>query len=150
MLAIVRPGWGIVSVEATGKKAAFQKKIVKALRLKNVKVISARGEELAQDKKYRGQFDVCTFRAVANLSMLLELGAGFIKTGGTLLAWKGPKAIEEIEAAKDAYKKLHIELNQLWKYQIEDGDVLLVDQTKMQTTPNQYPRQWGIMKNKPL
>ena len=40
--------------------------------LKQVETVHGRAEELAKNKKYREQFDLCISRAVANLSSLSE------------------------------------------------------------------------------
>jgi 16S rRNA (guanine527-N7)-methyltransferase len=105
-LAVVRPQWSFLSVEATGKKAAFQRKVCKALGLSNVQIVSARAEELAHDRRYRQQFDVALARAVADLSIVAELSLGFVKAGGRLIAWKGPDAAEELRLAQKAFDQM--------------------------------------------
>ena len=155
MLAIVRPAWNIVSLEATEKKANFQKMLCDALRLDNVTVLSGRAEAVAHHAAYRQQFDAVTARALAAMPVLAELSLGFVKTGGLGLYWKGPSVDEELETAQAAIKQMGAEIEDTLPYtlQTEDADpalLTLVVCRKIKATPKQYPRVFGIIKKKPL
>ncbi|MCO5314540.1 MAG: class I SAM-dependent methyltransferase, partial [Solirubrobacterales bacterium] len=56
--------------------------------LENVTTLVTRSEDLARGEA-RESFDLVTARAVAPLDALAELGAPLLKTGGSLVAWKG-------------------------------------------------------------
>src|SRR5215470_4245477 len=71
-LAIVFPTWRVTSLEATGKKARFQRETVATLGLENMTVLTGRAEEFARKPEHRGNYDVVTARAVAALPTLLE------------------------------------------------------------------------------
>jgi len=105
-LAIALPWCRVTSLEATGKKARFQEKVVAALGLRNVTVIHGRAESLAHRDEYREAFDVAAARALATLPVVAELALPFVKVGGHAIAWKGPGADPEIAPAQAACEKL--------------------------------------------
>jgi 16S rRNA (guanine527-N7)-methyltransferase len=155
VLAIVRPAWQITSLEATGKKANFQKTVCDALGLKNVTVLNARAEETAHHAAYRQQFDAVTARALAALPILAELSLAFVKPGGLALYWKGPTANEELQTAQTAIKQMGAEIKNTLPYTLptneeEPATLSLVVCKKIKPTPAQYPRVFGIIKKKPL
>lgn len=155
-LAIVRPGWRFVSVEATGKKADFQRKACRALGLDNVEVVSVRAEELAHDRRYRERFDAALERAVAELAVLAELMLGFVRPGGRMIAWKGPDVDEELKNAQAAFEKMGASPCESANYFLEDGEsetairMKLVTATKQHATAALLPRHFGQIKRRPL
>lgn len=155
-LAIVRPAWTFVSVEATGKKAAFQQKACRTLGLAHVQVISARAEELAHQPDYREQFHAATARALANLSILAELSLAFIQPGGRLLAWKGPHVNEELKNAQKAFQQMGAARPKITPCHLEDKEseqsirMNLVIADKHNKTPYHLPRPFAQIKTRPL
>jgi 16S rRNA (guanine527-N7)-methyltransferase len=154
-LAIVRPQWSFLSVEATGKKAAFQRRVCKTLGLSNVQVVSARAEELAHDRRYRGRFDAALARAVADLSIAAELSLGFVKTGGLLIAWKGPDVTEELQRAQKAFDPMGAADPESVPYVLGGEDtepiaMALVVAEKNRPTPDRLPRSFAQIKHRPL
>jgi 16S rRNA (guanine527-N7)-methyltransferase len=103
-MAIVAPETRFVLIEPMDRRSSWLQEVVAELNLDNVEVIRARAEDLEP-----GQFDVVTARAVAALDKLLRLCVPLLKPGGRVIALKGLKAPEEIEAAKKLQKKLNIE-----------------------------------------
>ncbi|MHC4236916.1 MAG: 16S rRNA (guanine(527)-N(7))-methyltransferase RsmG [Planctomycetota bacterium] len=155
VLAIVRPAWQIVSLEATTKKANFQKKVCDALDLKNTTVLNGRAEDIAHHAAYRQQFDSVTARALAAMPVLAELSLGFVKIGGMALYWKGPSAGEELKTAQAAIERMGAEFENRLTYILpteepEPPTLSLVQCKKMKPTPSQYPRVFGIIKKNPL
>jgi len=155
VLAIVRPEWQIVSLEATEKKANFQKMVCDTLGLDNATVLSGRAEAVAHLAQFRQAFDVVSARALAAMPMLAELSLGFVKIGGTALYWKGPSAKEELNDAQAAIKQMGGEIQQTLSYTLQTEDIepaklSLVVCKKIKTTPKEYPRAFGIIKKKPL
>jgi 16S rRNA (guanine527-N7)-methyltransferase len=153
VLAIARPQWKIVSLEATAKKVNFQGMVCDALDLENVTVINNRAESLAHDAQYRETFDAVTARALASLPVLAELSLAFLKLRGAALYWKGPS--EDPETAQGAIKTLGAQLEDLFSYSLpgegtESSKMLLLKCKKIKPTPEQYPRVFGIIKKKPL
>jgi 16S rRNA (guanine527-N7)-methyltransferase len=102
-IAIVRPDVTVLLIESTKKKAAFLKQAVEELKLPNVSVSEWRAEDVGHANS-RETFDVAIARAVATLDWLAEWCLPLVKTGGKLLAMKGPKVLEEIPVAKRAIK----------------------------------------------
>jgi 16S rRNA (guanine527-N7)-methyltransferase len=103
-MAIVAPETRFVLIEPMDRRSSWLQEVVAELNLDNVEVIRARAEDVQA-----GQFDVVTARAVAALGKLLRLCVPLLKPGGRVIALKGSKAPEEIEAAKKLQKKLNIE-----------------------------------------
>lgn len=153
VLAIALPDWNIVSVEATGKKADFQYKVVEEAGITNAEVINDRAEELAQEEEYREMYDFAVNRAVGNVSLIAELTGAFVRQGGYFLSYKGPKADEELISGMKALKILGFgDVEQVPYANFgEDGtDFRIVRAQKLKSTPKKYPREFRLIKNKPL
>jgi len=147
-LAVALPDSQIVAVESVGKKVRFIEQAIQALALTNITAIAERSETLAHDRRYRGQFDVATARAVASLNILAELCLPFVKPGGLFLAMKTQSAMEtELPAAENAIKLLGGKVRAV-KPTLENRVIVVIE--KVGPTPVQYPRQAGIPNKKPL
>lgn len=146
-LAIVRPDCQFDLIEPTSKRCVFLKDMVKLLKLKNVKVLNKRAEEL----NVREQYDVCTSRAVAKLSVLLELSVPLLKVGGKMIAMKGPSAEDEIIEAKDALKLLNCDKGVIYDVNLPSAGLRKnCVFTKLNTTASKYPRSYAQIKKKAL
>ena len=155
VLAVVRPEWSFVSLEATEKKVFFQKKICDALKLKNVQVIHGRAEQFASQKAFRETFDIVTARALADMSVLAELTLGFLRKNGMALFWKGPSVEDELTRADKAIRKMGASTDQIVPYTLvsEDNqpvDFSLIICRKVRSTPDHFPRAFGLIKKHPL
>jgi len=93
-LAMVRPDWQVVSVEAVDKKAAFQRQVAAELALTNVKVEGRRVEDLV----LAGGADTVVSRAFSSLADFVNLTRHLLKPGGQWAAMKGRLPQEEIAA----------------------------------------------------
>jgi 16S rRNA (guanine527-N7)-methyltransferase len=102
-MAIALPEANFVLIEPMERRSSWMLEVIEELGLTNVEVRRARAEEILDLK-----FDIVTARAVAALDKLLRLTAHLLKPGGSLIALKGSKASEEIEAARKLQKKLGI------------------------------------------
>jgi len=153
-LAIAMPNIFLTSVDATGKKISFQKQAVSKLDINNVRAIHTRAEELARDPNHRETYDLAVSRAVADLAILLELCLPFVQPGGFFLAWKGQRAVEEINKAKKAIKKLGGQVTAMTPYSIDENktesNLQIITIRKITPTPNKYPRKFKEIKQKPL
>ena len=94
VLAMARPDWQVVSVEAVDKKAAFQRQVAAELALANVQVEGRRVEEVAQ----AGGADTVVSRAFSSLADFVGLTRHLLKPGGRWAAMKGRLPGEEIAA----------------------------------------------------
>jgi 16S rRNA (guanine527-N7)-methyltransferase len=153
-LAIAMPNIFLTSVDATGKKINFQKQAIAELDIKNVRAIHTRAEELARDPKHRERYNIAVSRAVADLATLLELCLPFVEPGGYFLAWKGQRAVEEINNARKAIKVLGGQVTAMTPYALDENatesSLQIITIRKITPTPNKYPRKFKDIKNKPL
>jgi 16S rRNA (guanine527-N7)-methyltransferase len=102
-MAIALPEAHFVLIEPMERRSNWMLEVIQELRLTNCEVRRARAEEVLDLK-----FDIVTARAVAALDKLLRLTVPLLKPGGSVVALKGSKAVEEIESAKKLQKKLGI------------------------------------------
>ncbi len=146
---IAYPDVEMTLVEPLQKRCRFLNEVKESLGLENLEILNVRAEDLAKTK--RECFDVVSARAVAKLSILLELCVPFVKKGKMMVALKGKNGHEELEVAKKAIETLGVEL--------VSEDTFLIDQEatrinlyfkKVKNTPTKYPRAYGQIKKKPL
>ena len=110
--------------------------------------VTARAEEAAAQR--RECYDFASSRAVARLNILLELTAPFVKVGGAVLAMKGSAAMEELEEAKNAIRKLGLKLENVHHFPVDGADHAVIVLRKVSPTPSQYPRRYNKIKQFPL
>lgn len=150
VLKIIDPSIKLTLIEPTTKRCNFLNKVINELKLENVIVINDRAENAI--KELREQFDIATARAVANLSILLELLVPFVKLNGNIVPMKGSNVEEEIMTSKNAINKLKIQMGEVKQYLLpnEKGERNIVIFKKIYSTPNTYPREYAKIKKKPL
>ena len=154
-LAIARPDIRITALDSTAKRINYVNGTAKELGLPNLLGITARAEELANDKEYRERYDVATARAVADLQILAELCLPFVKVGGVFAAMKAAKGEEELARSKNAIKTCGGAPAELVSLELtangsdfEKRSIIL--SKKVAPTPNNYPRNFGRIQKKPL
>lgn len=149
-LKIVFPDITLVLVEPTLKRCNFLQEVVNHLRLKKVKIINARAEEL--DAAYRDTFDIVLARAVATLPVILELTIPFVKVDGVFVALKGPSGYQEIEDSKHAMKVLNSKLIKVDESILPSDNSLRLNLVflKLKATNPKFPRNFAVIKRKPL
>ena len=146
-LAIVRPDCHFDLIEPTLKRCGFLKEMVSLLKLENVSVLNER----AEDVQRREHYDVSTSRAVAKLSVLLELSIPLLKVKGKMIAMKGPGADEEVLEAKQALKLLSCDGGQIFDVHLPSAGLRKnCVFTKLNTTASKYPRSYAQIKKKAL
>ena len=84
-LAIIRPESQFVLVESKNKKANFLKTTIRALKIKNIKVLCQRAENVNLTKKA----DAIVSRALGSLPYFISVAGHMLKKQGRLLAMKG-------------------------------------------------------------
>jgi 16S rRNA (guanine527-N7)-methyltransferase len=104
VLAILRPDLRVTLIEPMARRTVFLAECVAELGLRNVKLCSARAEELAGEVGV----DVVTSRAVARLDRLAELATGLARPGGLVLGIKGASAKTELAGADPVLRRLGI------------------------------------------
>jgi 16S rRNA (guanine527-N7)-methyltransferase len=100
VLAIVRPDWKVVSVEAVDKKAAFQRQAAAELALTNFRVEGCRVEDL----EIEGGVDTVVSRAFSSLADFVGLTRHLLKAGGHWVAMKGRLPRNEIDALPEGVR----------------------------------------------
>jgi len=151
-LAISLPHCHFYGVDSVQKKISAIDRIMKTLNLTNVSLICGRAEELGRDAAHREQYDFVTCRAVAEINVLVEYAAPFLKVGGTLLLWKSLTIDQELKDSLLARAELSCHLQDSYQYELP-GDwgkrQILIFQ-KAAKTSHKYPREVGIPKKEPL
>ena len=97
VLAMARPDWHVISVEAVDKKAAFQRQAVSELGLTNARIEGCRVESLAL---VHGA-DTIVSRAFSSLTEFVRLTRHLLKPGGRWVAMKGKRPQAEMAALPD-------------------------------------------------
>ncbi len=110
--------------------------------------LTGRAEDFAHE--HRECFDVVSSRAVARLNLLCELCLPFVHRGGYFLAMKGALAKEELHEAANAIRLLGGSYERTEEFEIGGAVHSVIVIHKTGKTPEQYPRAWARMKQKPL
>ncbi|MQG16743.1 MAG: 16S rRNA (guanine(527)-N(7))-methyltransferase RsmG [SAR202 cluster bacterium] len=154
-LKIMIPQIDVTLLEATGKKCDFLSHISKTLGLEKIQIVKDRAESLSHNNQFRNQFDLVTSRALASTATLVELSAGFCKTGGNIITWKTASSSN----ISDAQRVLKILTSQSTPPEtLEHFTTIpeiqfsqcLVQIPKQHDIAERYPRQNGIPKKRPL
>lgn len=141
-----------VLLDSLKKRVSFLQHLVTELGLDNISIVHGRAEDFGHDEKFRAGFDLVLSRAVAKLSVLAELCLPFVKTGGYFIAYKGPKAREEIEEAENSLAVLGGKVEKLVNVVLpgiaEERALVFIKKTG--DTPDKYPRKAGLPEKRPL
>lgn len=147
---ILCPNLKLFIIEPTLKKTRFLSALVELLGLENVEIINGRAEEVIVG--FRESFPVVTARAVAQLSVLLELALPYVKVGGYFLAMKGSAYLGELKEAESALKLLDAEITAKHLYSLPEnyGDRAILKIRKNKVTKKRYPRKFAAIKKRHL
>lgn len=145
--AIARPDLEFVLLDSIAKKMAQVEKIRVLLGLKNVKTICARSEDYAKSNEEK--FSVAAARAVTAAGILAELLVPFVKIGGKLIAFKGPKAAEELETVGNQWAGLGLSSPKLIPYSYDEKKRYLLVWEKTARSPKAIPRRPGMAEKFP-
>ncbi|MDD2628162.1 MAG: 16S rRNA (guanine(527)-N(7))-methyltransferase RsmG [Clostridia bacterium] len=143
----------ITLLDSLNKRVDFLNVVIEKLELKNIKSINGRAEEIAQNLNYREKYDVVIARAVANMNILLELLAGFIKVNGLCICMKGRQAKEELQNSKKAMIDLGLEVMNISEYMLSESQEnirMIIYLNKIKKLNKKYPRIYAQIKKKPL
>ncbi|MBI96791.1 16S rRNA (guanine(527)-N(7))-methyltransferase RsmG [bacterium] len=139
--------WGLDSVE---KKLDSIQDICNELKVPNLQTINARAEEVAHDPDFREKFDIVLTRAFAPWPILLELALPFLKVGGVLIAYQGPRIQEDLEAFKDYEKHFGGKFQKVIQTEVHENQRIFVFIEKTQNSISRFPRKYNQIKNKKL
>ena len=151
-LKIMNQNKKITLVDSLNKRINFLNEVCKEISLENIQCIHARAEELANDLKYRENFETVVSRAVARLNVLIEYMLPFVKKGGLCICMKGPNIDGKLEEAKNAIKVLGGKIKSVESFFLPDSDiernVIIIE--KVTETPKKYPRKAGLPSKQPI
>lgn len=153
-LAVALPAAEVHLFEATGKKTDFLSYAASELGLRNVRVHNLRVEEAARHENHRGQYDLCTVRAVARLSVVAEYCLPLTRVGGRVVAMKAREEAAEMDEGRKAAEvlggRVHKEIRVPLLQELEQTERRLIVLQKVGETPEAYPRKTGMPAKKPL
>ena len=105
VLKIVFPHLKITLIDSLQKRINYLKEVIKEMKLENIEAIHTRGED------FKGEYDVVTSRAVANIEKLVNYTMHLVKKDGKFIAMKGNIEDELTKFIKEELEK---------KYKIEE------------------------------
>ena len=150
-LKILFPSLQVTLLDSLQKRIGFLDTVIRELGLENVTTIHDRAEDGAHREELRERFDFAAARAVANLPILMEYCAGYVKTGGVFLAYKGPSLEEEMAASGRAMKTLHLQHQKtILSPGLEEMHHYVAVFLKTGPLALQYPRKQSKIKSSPL
>jgi 16S rRNA (guanine527-N7)-methyltransferase len=151
-IKIAWPEINVVLLDSLNKRVSFLRHLITELSLQNIFALHGRAEDIGHDEQYRAKFDLVVSRAVAKLSVLAELCLPFVKEGGLFVAYKGPKAEEELQEAENSLALVGGRVSKLVKVALpgKEDDRIIVLVEKVGETPAKYPRKAGLPEKRPL
>ena len=138
-------------IDSVNKKITVLNDVIQKLSLDRIEALHVRAEELAQNQKYREQFDVVTTRAVSSLVTISEYMLPFVKVGGIAICMKGPNIEEELKQSKNAINILGGEIEKIEKININqeyERNIIIIK--KINKTDKKYPRGQGKPAKEPI
>ncbi|MDI9369784.1 MAG: 16S rRNA (guanine(527)-N(7))-methyltransferase RsmG [Synergistaceae bacterium] len=140
--ALCRPGLVVTLLDSVKKKCVALEEMSLELGLENVRVVDTRCEDHARER--RESYDCAAARAVASTDVLLEYLSPLVSAGGSIICFKGPKHLEEIETIEDEWHLLGLGNFKRYKYEIASKKRYILEWKKTGNTPGEYPRKVGI------
>ncbi len=152
-IACACPEIEVTLLDSTGKKLKAVERIVTAMRLPNVRMITQRAELAAHEDAHRERYDVLVARAVGPLNRLLEYAAGLIRPAGSGLFYKSVTAAQdEVSDARTVAKACLMTVADRFGYELPEphGKRTIVVYRKNGRLREDLPRPPWQAKNKPL
>ena len=112
-LKIVRPDIIVTLVDSSYKKVAFQRHIIRTLKLKNITGIHERIENISSLNKV---YSVCIGRAFASLTKYLLIALSLKAPKGIIIAMKGPNYYKELGKIEKQLPQWGISIKNLEKF----------------------------------
>ena len=99
VLKIVFPNLKITLIDSLQKRVNYLNEVIRILDLKEIEAVHSRGED------YKGEFEVVTSRAVANIQTLVNYTMHLVSKDGVFIAMKGNIEEELTEEVKNKLKQ---------------------------------------------
>ena len=151
-IKIMCPKCEITLLDSLNKRINFLNEVINDLDLSGIFTIHGRSEDLGSNIQFRGKFDICVSRAVANLSTLSEYCLPFVNNNGVFISYKSGNVYDEIQNADNAISILGGSLSGVKEFMLPESDIerTLIMIKKTDNTPIKFPRKAGIPSKKPL
>ncbi len=120
-LKIAREDLKMILLESNQKKVAFLNQVIRKLSLENIKAIAQRVDDKMFQLVLAGQIDAVLARAFGKLDLIAKLASPYLKKGGIVLAYKGPKAFEEVKQFKKEIEKNKLKLKDSFQFTFPDN-----------------------------
>ncbi|HTU16193.1 MAG TPA: 16S rRNA (guanine(527)-N(7))-methyltransferase RsmG [Solirubrobacterales bacterium] len=150
-LAKARPEAEFVLIDSVGKKVRFIDSVIDELAIGNARAVHARSEEWAKGEGAEA-YDLVTARAVAPLEALAELASPLLEEGGSLVAWKGERELDEESKLATLEERLAMRLDRVVAVRpyrsSRERNLYVVKKTG--PTPEGLPRRPGMVRKRPL
>ncbi|QOS68297.1 16S rRNA (guanine(527)-N(7))-methyltransferase RsmG [Eggerthella guodeyinii] len=144
----IESGRATLLADSVGKKTAILASMVEELGLDNVEVYTGRIEDLAREKA--GVFAVVTARALAQLSVLMELASPLLQDGGRLVCYKANVSDEELQHALSLQERLGMSLVSDRAVELGDARRRIISFEKSGRPQINLPRKTGMAQKRPL
>lgn len=144
----IESGRATLLADSVGKKTAILASMVEELGLDNVEVYTGRIEDLAREKA--GVFAAVTARALAQLSVLMELASPLLQDGGRLVCYKANVSDEELQHALSLQERLGMSLVSDRAVELGDACRRIISFEKSGRPQINLPRKTGMAQKRPL
>lgn len=144
----IESGRKTLLADSVGKKTAILASMVEELGLDNVEVYTGRIEDLAREKA--GVFAVVTARALAQLSVLMELASPLLQDDGRLVCYKANVSDEELQHALSLQERLGMSLVSDRAVELGDACRRIISFEKSGRPQINLPRKTGMAQKRPL
>ncbi|MBW4461776.1 MAG: 16S rRNA (guanine(527)-N(7))-methyltransferase RsmG [Nodosilinea sp. WJT8-NPBG4] len=151
-VALVFPHWAIALLDATRKKLAVLETVCEGLGPANVSFLAQRAEQVAHQPTHREAYDLALLRAVGPVNTCAEYALPLLNLSGQAILYRGQWSADE-EAGLTAIlprlggKLLEVRSQTTPLTQGVRHNVIL---TKVERTPDKFPRLPGIPSKTPL
>ncbi|HRE41905.1 MAG TPA: 16S rRNA (guanine(527)-N(7))-methyltransferase RsmG [Ignavibacteria bacterium] len=128
-LKILFPNNDFVLFDSVGKKIMVVNYIIEKLKLKKIKGIAARAEEISILPAHKNKFNYVVSKAVAPAVKLYEYGVNFLKQSDKILCIKGGDLSEETAQLLKKYKNINFQITEFnfpEKYNLTDKKLLTI------------------------
>lgn len=111
VLKIAYPHLKVTLIDSLLKRVNYLNQTIQKLNLKNIEAIHTRSED------YKGEFDIVTSRAVANLKKLIPWCIHLVKKNGLMIAMKG-NIEEELIDIHQVLRKNHCKIKKINQFRL--------------------------------
>lgn len=145
----IATGRSTLLIDARQKKMVVMQGIIEGLGLQEqIETFAGRAELLAV--KHPGEFAVLTARALAKLSVLLELSSPLLERGGQLICYKAQVEQQELDDAKRVQKATGMKLISDRSFMLDSNQRRILVFEKYAEPTVKLPRSEGSAQKNPL